>query len=1325
MSSDPVVRDLPGIRTRRDFARELTLVRERAGLTVRDVAKATGLPPATVGGYFGGRHLPPVKPPTLLRDILVACGVTDVDTIEQWQEALLRVRRAPGRLPADAPVPYRGLESFQPEDVEWFYGREKLTELLMSRLYRRYAAGGLLAVVGPSGSGKSSLLRAGMVPAVRAGALGVAGSDRWPVLLLTPGSRPLGEFAHQLSAVTGEHSGQILATLRRAPNTAVGFTLPAPGPGGANGGDDETDQPAARRLVVVVDQFEELFTLCDDDQERQAFLAALSTAAGTRPHAASEEARAAGWALVVLGLRADFYAHALRYPELVAALQDTQVVVGPMTESDLRRAIVEPARKANIDIEDGLVELLLRELAPATDAVSRGAHEAGALPLLSHTLRATWERGHRRRMTIAGYQESGGIQGAVARSADDVYGTLTPRQQLLARQIFLRLVHVADDASDTRRRVPRAELPFDDADAGWVLERFVEQRLITADVDRVEITHEALLAAWPRLREWIDADRAGLRTHRQLTGAAEAWRDSGQDPHLLYRGARLTAAREWDASPAHRADLNWLERQFLDASVAHDLAEQRAARRRTGRLQQLLALSTVLLVVAALLAFYAFQQRGAADQERDLAISRQLAITANQLRSTDVALAAQLSLTAYRVAETPEARSSLLGAFATPTVTRVLGPAGVIQSVAVSADGRTMAAADSGYAVRLWSLADPGRPRPLGKPMAGHTDTVYSVAFSPDGRILATGSGDKTVRLWKVNSTAGASPLGVLTGPTSTVYSIAFSPDGHSLAAGSADKAVHLWNITDPTVPAVLGQPLTGAGGPIQSVAFSPDGRTLAVGSADTTVRLWDVGDASRPAPSGQPLSGPTKTVFSVAFSPDGRTLAAGSADKTVRLWDVSQPDRVTPAGPPLAGPNGWVNAVAFSPDGQTLAAASSDEKLWQWDLATRHVTGTLPHPAPVTSVVFGPGSHSVATSAADGKLRIWALPGPIISGPTDAVFNTAFGTGTHTMAIASNDNTARLWNVANPRRPQPLGPILTNAGNLARSSGAATLSPDGHTLAVGATDGSVQLWNLSNPDHPMPIPTRLTGHTAVIEALSFSPNGRLLAIASDDKTASLWDVADPGRPARLGPPLTGPTNYAYSPAFSPDGRTFALGSADKTIRLWDITDPARPAPLGPPLTGPASYVFTVAFSPDGHTLAAGSADNTVRLWDITNLRRPTPLGAALTGPDNYVYALAFSPDGRILSAGAGDGTIWLWNIADPRHPSNFATLIGHTGSVYIVAFDTDRNILASGGADKMVRLWDTDPDHVATDVCATAGDPITRAEWAKYIPGLPYHPPC
>jgi len=424
------------------------------------------------------------------------------------------------------------------------------------------------------------------------------------------------------------------------------------------------------------------------------------------------------------GYRSDFYAHAVRYETLVPALQERQVVVGPMSADELRRAITEPARRVKAEVEEGLVELLLADLAPL-GSTTGDAHEAGTLPLLSHALLSTWERGGHRAMTVAAYRESGGIAHAIAQTAEEVYQELDEEQREHARALFLRLVQVAPDMADTRRRVPLSELAESGSDElEEVVELFVQRRLLSADEAHVEITHEALLRAWPRLVGSIDADRAGLRIHRQLTEAATAWQDSDRDDAALYRGTRLALARDWAADPDRAARLNALEREFLDASIAHEAARQAAERRRTRRLGQLVAALGVLLLVAAGLGTVAVVESAARTRERDLAVSRQIAVTADKLRATDVALAAQLSLAAYRVAPTPEARASLLEAYAQPTVTRLTSASEFLQTLAVSPDGRRAIQPNPAHRVGLRQAVQQRDRPPPSLPQAGSTSTI-------------------------------------------------------------------------------------------------------------------------------------------------------------------------------------------------------------------------------------------------------------------------------------------------------------------------------------------------------------------------------------------------------------------------------------------------------------------------------------------------------------------------------------------------------------------------------------------------------------------------
>jgi WD40 repeat protein len=1258
------------IRTRADFARALTELREEAALTVRQIAAKIGAHRAhsTVGDWFSGRGLPSLSSRDLLLQVLSACGVVDPAAVGQWLDAWHRARRRPVRRTADH-EPYRGLASYQPEDAEWFFGRQRQCTQLVDRV-RALAArgGGIQIVVGASGVGKSSLLRAGLVPAV------ADEGDLDPITVTTPGTQPLDELLTRLRAIPG-------------------------------------DRPAATTAVVVLDQFEELFTDVAPEADRGRFVDELVDLTSNRG------------LVVVIGLRADFYAQVLRHPQLLSAVQGGQFTVGPMDRNELQAAIVEPARKAHVEVEDELVELLLQEL--ATAATSQ--YEAGALPLLSHALYATWKHDDGTRLTSAGYRAVGGIRGSVAATATEVFRGLGVANQALARRVFLRLIHVAADTADTRRRAATADLSAEFADtiAGFdeVLDQFVAARLLTVDTDTVQICHEALLHAWPLLRGWLDEDRATLIVGQRLAADADTWRWENRDPAVLYRGTRLAAAQAWAGD--HPGEFPPVGRDFLQASQHH-------ARRRMRRTRLLIAALTALSVATCALAVFGLDQRSIATAERqqavdqrNQAISRLVAGRADRLRTRDVSLAMQLSLAAYKISPTIEARSSLIDAYAAPAATRLTGFANPVQAVAFSPDYELLAAAGVDGTVRLWRIgAGTDLPSPVGPPATPAQPTIFAVAVSPDRRLLATGGSDGRVRLWNISDPTRLEPVGgPLAGPTSTVYSVAFSPDGRKLVAGGVDKKVWRWDVSAAPQITPLAS-LTGPGGPIQSVAVSPNGRLLAAGSADTTVRLWRLDSpTSGSTPAPVVLAGHTGRVLAVAFSPDSRMLASGSSDDTVRLWNLTDPAKPAARGAAITGSTSWINSVAFSPDGATLAAGSSDKSVIVWSLATGRPVATLPHPTPVTAVAFGADGRSLATASTDAMVRLWSLPGPVLAGPTDSVFNIVFGPGADLLATASKDRSVRLWNVGDPRHPAPLGPPLVSPAGHPAFAGTAALRPDGHLLAIGTRTGEVQLWDIRRPAHPV-LASTLAGPTDLVETAAFSPDGRTLATGGDDARVHLWDVSDPGR-ARLLTTISTADAIVLSLAFHPTWKILALSSTDATAQLWDLTDPTRPRQLGAPLDGFTGYAYSVAFSRDGRTVAVGSADRTIRLWSVADPGHPSPLGTRLTGPTSYVYWVAFSPDGTSLAAASTDGSVWLWDVTDRTTPVVTATLTRPADAVYTVAFSPDGRSLAAGGADSQPRLWNTDVAQVASWICATAGAPVTAAEWHQYVPGAPYDPPC
>ena len=1284
-ASPPGLTDLEACHTRGDFGRLLTQLRGAARLSIRDVSAATGIPVATLGDYFNGRHLPPARD-RILERILAACGVTEPTLAAAWAAARDRVRPTPGRPAANAPAPYRGLAFFRTEDAAWFFGRADLTARLASEAARLRAQGLPLVVAGPSGAGKSSLLRAGLIPALAPGTA---------VIVFTPGT---------------------------APAQALAAALPPTGPG----------EPAAGPgLAIVVDQFEEVFAPGVADAERDELIERLYAVARPGPDGSPG-------ALVVLGLRADFYGRALADPRLARSLQDGQVVVGPMTAEEVRAAIEGPAQAAHLDLEPGLADLMLRDLRPVS--ARRGAHDPGALPLLSHALLSTWQGRRSGRLTIEGYRASGGITDAVARSADLAYGGLTASQQRAARRLFLRLVWVADDGADTRRRVPLTDLGGTAGDdLSTVLALFVDQRLITSDEHTAEITHEALLTAWPQLRSWIDEGRAELVIARRIAESAQLWRDAGRDDADLLRGGRLAMARGWAAEPEtstpaaaavsaeRRATLSATELRFVDASFARYRAEQAEQRRVSRRIRRLAATLAVVLLGTAALAGYAWQQRSDAGQQRNQADSRQDAAEAMNLRSQDPTLAEQLSLAAYRMASTSQARGSLLTSSDTPLAARLLGPSDTVQAVALSPDHRLLAVAAADGTVRLWNVARPDHPVSLGPPFVGQKQAFYAAAFSPDGRVLAVAGAGDQVQLWNVARPSRPVQLGhPLTGPAGTVYALAFSPDGTTLAAGSADGTVRLWTMgAGGAAPGATDRPVAlpvTAGDYVQTVAFNPAGTELAAGTSGGTVARWALPDAKGAGTKGRPtalptLNGPADVVFSVAFSPDGRTLAAGSKDKTVWLWDVTNPVRPRPTGQ-FKGATSWINAVAFSPDGSLLADGSSDGSAQLWDVATARPVATLPDPGPVTTLAWDSGQHLI-TGAADGSVRVWALPLAVLA--TDGLVNGVAFSAAHPDMLAVASGNLQLWDAV---RRVPLGPAVTVPGT---SPGGAAFSPSGSVLAAGYLDGMLRMYRVTTAGGQSRLVSEGTvqaSDTGYVENVAYSPNGRLVATADDDSTVRLWNVSDPAHPRKVAT-LRGFGSYVFSVAFNRAGTMLAASSADKTVRLWNIADPAHPRQLGPALTGPANTVYSVAFDPAKPVLAAGSADRTVWLWNIADPAHPRRLGRPLTGPASYVYSIAFSPSGTMLAAGSTDDTVWLWGVTNPAKPAPLATLTGPSDHVYTVAFSPTGSTLAAGSADGSVHLWDTTAAAAARAVCSMGGDPIDRSEWARYLPGTPYRPPC
>ncbi|WP_369036915.1 nSTAND1 domain-containing NTPase [Streptomyces adonidis] len=1253
------------------------LRREAGGITYRAMAAEAGYTAATLSEAAAGERLPSLA---VALAYVSACGGDAEEWERRWQRA---AEDAAGQVPEGdgSAAPYRGLARFEPGDSGCFFGRDQL----VADLAELVLGSRFVAVVGTSGSGKSSLLRAGLIPVLRGGDW--AGERPAAIRILTPGARPAHTHARALVPVDG-------------------------------GGD----------TWVVVDQFEEVFTLCREPAERARFIDMLLTA--VRPGSRLR---------VVIAVRADFYGRCGEHRELAAALRGAGLLVGPMSVEELREAIVKPAAAEGLVVERALTARIIADV----------ADQPGGLPLMSHALMETWRRRRGGALTVKGYEAVGGVHGAIARTAEECYSGLSAHEAALARQVMLRLVAPGEGTDDTSRPARRAELA---ADAATVLDRLVGARLVTLDDDTVDLAHEALITAWPRLNGWIESDRELLRRHRLLTEAATAWEQLDRDAGVLYRGARLTVATEAFTPVAEPDPLTPLERAFLTASLDARRHEQRQATRTSRRLRGLTTALTILVALAVVAGLTAWNQSTASTRQQLQAEARRIAAMAASLRSSDPRTAMRLSAAAYGLADLPDSRSALLDSYAQTELDRF----------------------------------DPGQ----GSAAAGGDDDPVQRFLSRDGRVLTTVTDDRVER-WDTSTRrrTGSFPG---TGDLEFPGVQGISPDGGTLMIWTKD-GLRLWDVdAGRRVGARIGSAGDSSAGTTGS--FVTDTRILLssryAGRSGIRFRLWDT--ALGRAVFEQNLR--DESSADAVASPDGRLLAICRRLGPVQVWDTVVRRRLPI---PWATANrdlcpsrsqGFVSAAGdsregrllFTPDSRALAVVGDfpdGSGVRAWDLASGKQRLRIEYSWPKdarTRMTFGADGAFVAAANGD-EILLWRTADPAVPVLRHPLSSTGSYDldGTSALRLDLDRRRIRYLEVRGwERRISVASLALDEALDSVYPVGpvrAATYSPDGRTLAaVRRLDGATRfqlldaataevLADLPNPQmFCLPDPN-CENHTA------FSADGGTFAYGAKPPagryskvTFYVWDTRTHRQIASLSLPAG-----VEGIGLSPDGKTF-LASRFKgsgTIELWDVRSRTRTRVLSGVRDVPAvrpdgrllatsggDYVdlpsgkvthrnasdplSAVVFSSDGRYLAVGGRGG-VTIWDGDARRRLANLPAVPDGDTagatdddaQFVTAVAFSPDARYLAVGTAGGTLQIWQTEAPHlQPTVFPALGGRVQSV---AFGPDGDTLYAASTHRRSRSYDLDPEHVVTTVCERAGGGLSRADWQSYLPDVPYRDVC
>ncbi len=1201
--------------------------------------------------------------------------------------------------------PYKGLRPFREDDQDDFFGRDALINDLVSSLLNILQSGQprLLPIIGPSGSGKSSVVMAGLLPRLHQNTIG--GSQNWIYLPpLVPGTDPLENLALALRSALPDSSIRAIADDLTAPS-ARGLHLLAR----QIAGQKQT------QVILFIDQFEELFTQTTDETRRSQLIHLLVSAI-TEPN---------GPLIGILTLRADFYDRPMFYPELGKLLETNGKSVLPMSLADLYDVVQKPASLPDVQMtfDEGLVGELVFEV----------RDQIGGLPLLQFTLDQLFERRDGLRLTNTAYEAIGGLRGALAKHAEATYDSLpSDDHRRLTRALFLRLVEPGStDQDTTRRRITLSELQLSDTASSENIQQvaatFVNARLLIADRDTLEVAHEALISSWSRLRDWIEDQRESLRIHRRLMTAAQEWNESGNDFGYLASAERLTQFENWANETV--LVLNVQERAFLEASLAEREAQRRREetrkeheaelqRRLATRLRFSIGLIFFLIVAIGLTAF-AFSQRSQTQQAlvtaeylQNLSEAQRLLLAAEATNLANAQTELQgvnaelqdVNVRIATLAARPEIEDSLKSLMAAIDAQQALSDGDVSKAVALAIEANSVPSppppaqnilAELAYrpVISTFVLTDT-TPTPVPEvsderpPLAVRPVKVLAlnrdgrIALLDDGTLMATESGRRFQALggWSTGIGFLPTPTPVDAPMTSYPLAAAFSPDGRTVATGFPNGALILWHVYSGTEI----RRFTLSGAAITSLAFSPDGNKLVSGAANGLIVVWSLVDNSPAFRRAEPQNG----VTSVALHPDGQRLYAGLQTGQV----ITQPLDTSPSVELIPASGKTVTAMGVSPDGQTIIAGLADGS---FSVTYRGLTtGQTVSDSPLISMAFNRDNLTVVLGRQDGSVTLWDLTSnqaiytyaPSVEGSYSVAVqaDTQDGARSFTAILVGHD--MQLVRYANPvevrrfRDDETTGPVNQRGGTVPGRAGVTTLiyNLDGSSAFSGHDDGSIFQWDVQTGA----LIRRLQGHSSYVATLSVSPDGKRVLSGGGDGSVILWNL-ETGQVTPVFDYLD-PIKRTEKIQFTPDGQAALMLFTDESnqaeLYLWNGLTGQFVRRFDQRAWG--TFDFTLFADADTRNLIviSGYVDGNLIAWDMKTGREIHRL-VGHTAPVTTIGLLA---DRRTIYSNAYDRLVfWSPESGQPLRQLNglsFPIAVSPDGLLLLVADPTST----------IITLWDT-----------------------------------